>query len=272
MRERGEQRGEGGLIVVKIGGSTLGSGDTTLEDLVTLQQQGIIPVVVHGGGKLINQWLARQGRQPGFVRGLRVTDAASLEVVTAVLAGLVNKSLVASILAKGGRAMGFSGVDGAILEASIADAQLGLVGQVVRVNPQPLLTAVETGYIPVIAPVGIHCLDGSSQSGTLLNINGDTAAGEVAGALGAQRLIYLTDVQGVLDTSGRLMERLTVGQARALVQSGVVSGGMVPKLEGCIKALGRVLLAQIVDGRVPRALLTCLSDSALGTRVQTSFP
>jgi acetylglutamate kinase len=253
--------------VIKIGGSTLGAYDTTLEDLVTLQRRGTLPVVVHGGGKVISEWMERQGLKPRFYRGSRVTDPESLEVVTAVLAGVLNKQLVASIFSLGGRAVGLSGADGGILEAKLAQPELGLVGRVVRVNPEPILKALEAGYIPVVATVGIHCLDGSPYSGGLLNINADYAAGEIAHALRAQRLIYLTDVEGVMGSSGRLLARLTPREAGMLLQSGVASGGMIPKLEACIRALERVPVAEIIDGRKPGALLDCLSGKAMGTRI-----
>lgn len=257
-----------GTIVVKIGGSTLGGHDTTLEDLAALQRRGVKSVVVHGGGKVITEWMAKQGVKPKFVRGLRVTDAPSLEIVVAVLTGLINKTLVASLQALGGKAIGISGADGGMLQATIKDPELGLVGSVVQVNPAPIQALLDTGYIPVIAPVAVHLSDGSRDAGSLLNINADTAAGEIAAALGAERLVFLTDVEGVLDSSRRLMPRLTQRQAQGLVRSTFVAGGMVPKLEACLTALkegGGV--AQIVDGRNPRALVDTLLGKALGTRV-----
>lgn len=254
-------------VVVKIGGSTLGSHDTTLEDVVTLHKQGTPIVVVHGGGKVITQWMERQGSVPRFVRGLRVTDPQSLEVVVAVLTGLVNKQLVASVLALGGRAIGLSGVDGALLEARVADPELGLVGQVVKVNPQPILDALKAGYIPVIAPVGLQCLEDLSQAGGILNINGDTAAGEIAHALQARDLVFLTDVEGVMDSTGRVVPRLTRRQAQIFLRSGVAKGGMIPKLEACVRAVERVPTAEIIDGRKPRALLNLLAGEFTGTRV-----
>ena len=159
----GEELRPNGTIVVKIGGSTLGSGDTTLEDLVTLQRRGINPIVVHGGGKLINEWLERQGVRPRFVRGLRVTDARSLEVVVAVLTGLINKKLVASLQALGGSAMGISGVDGGMLLARVKHPELGLVGSVAQVNPDPIKAVLEMGFMPVIAPVAVQHSDGATS-------------------------------------------------------------------------------------------------------------
>jgi len=259
-------------IVIKIGGSTLGSHDTTLEDLVALQRQGTLPVVVHGGGKLISDWMKRQGIPPRFVRGLRVTDEASLEIATAVLTGLVNKQLVSALLARGGKAVGMSGVDGGILEAEMSDPELGLVGRIVKVNAQPLQAAMDAGFIPVVAPIGIHLLDGSPLSGSLLNINGDTAAGEIAWALEAERLVFLTDVDGVKDASGRVLPRLSQGEVRRFLRSGTASGGMIPKLEACLRALKTVGSAQILDGRQPGALSDCLSGKVRGTLVMGKRP
>ena len=256
-------------IVVKIGGSTLGSSDTSLQDLVTLQGRGCVPVVVHGGGPAITQWMKRQGLAPRFVRGLRVTDGPSLEIVVAVLTGLINKQLVAAITALGGRVVGLSGVDGAILQARIADEELGFVGEVVHVNPEPIVELVKAGYIPLLAPVGVHLNAGSptgSQDGcSILNINGDTAAGSLAWAMEADKLVILTDVAGVLDSSRRLISRLTTREARSLIAAGTVEGGMIPKLEACIKALDRVPMACIVDGRSPGALLHAIDGDGGGT-------
>jgi acetylglutamate kinase len=256
-----------GPIVVKVGGSTLGSHDTTLQDLAALQRDGVRLVVVHGGGSVISRWMERQGARPRFVRGLRVTDAQSLEIVTAVLTGLVNKQLVASLMTLGAKALGLSGVDGGLLEARVADEELGYVGEVTRVNPEPLVNALEGGYIPLVAPVGLHRADGSAYSGALLNINGDTVAGELAHAMGAGRLIFLTDVEGVMDGSGRVIRRLNSRSARAMLASGVVKGGMIPKLAACLRAVETVPIAEVVDGRRPGALMESLRGSPTGTAV-----
>lgn len=254
-------------IVVKIGGSTLGASDTSLEDIVALQGDGAVPVVVHGGGALITQWLMRMGVESRFVRGLRVTDEESLRVVTAVLCGLVNKELVAQINHLGGRAVGLSGADGPCIEARLADPELGLVGQVVRVNPEPLAALLAAGFVPVVAPVGVHVRDGSLLEGQLLNINADTVAGYVAAALGAQRLIFLTDVEGVLDASGRLLPSLNPEEARSLMASGAAHGGMIPKLEAALVAQEHRVPTLIVDGREPHALRKGLEDAPVGTYI-----
>ena len=254
-------------VVVKIGGSTLGSNDTTLEDLVALQHDGVKLVVVHGGGKVISDWMQRQGSMPRFVRGLRVTDAQGLDVVTAVLTGLVNKQLVAALLNRGGKTLGLSGVDGGLLEAEVVEPELGYVGEVTRVNPDPVVQAVEQGYIPLIAPVGIHVANETEYSGHLLNINADTVAGELALTLGADRLIFLTDVEGVMDGSGRVIHSLNVQTSTSLLASGVVKGGMIPKLKACVRAMERVPVTDILDGRKPSALLDCVGGANTGTRI-----
>jgi acetylglutamate kinase len=253
--------------VVKIGGSTLGSGDTTLEDVVSMQQQGYAPVIVHGGGKVISQWMERSGAAPNFVRGMRVTDQPTLDIVVAVLTGLVNKQLVSSMLALGGKAIGLSGVDGGILQATTLDPELGFVGKIAAVNATPVQELVAKGWIPIIAPVATGCIGEGQDNAPLYNINGDVAAGELASALGAERLIYLTDVEGVMDVDKRTIPRLTPGQARGLIESKIAAGGMIPKLEACLDALPNVGSAQILDGRRPHALIECLDGKANGTKV-----
>ena len=256
-----------GTIVVKIGGSTLGSQDSSLRDVVALQREGVRPVVVHGGGKMVSDWMRRQGVRPRFVRGLRVTDGPSLDVVVAVLTGLVNKSLVAAVHGLGGRAVGLAGVDGGMIEARVADPELGRVGEVVKVDPRPIEAVVDAGYIPIVASVAISSPGGDNQAPGLLNVNADTAAGEIAGAMDAARLVMLTDVEGVFDSSRRLLPRLTRRQARQLMGSNVIAGGMVPKIGACLKALDSVSSAHIVDGRRAGALLDALADVDIGTRV-----
>ena len=256
-----------GTILVKIGGSTLGSHDTTLEDVVALQRAGGRPVVVHGGGKVINEWMQRQGVRPRFVRGLRVTDKRGLEIVVSVLSGLINKEIVASIIDLGGRAVGLSGVDGGMLEAEVMDPELGLVGRVTSVDPGAINAAMSSGYIPVIAPVARNSAGALSGSGPFLNVNADTAAGEIAVAIKAEILVFATDVEGVVDSSRRLIPRLTERQARGLVRSRVIAGGMLPKIGACLMALGEVGVSHIIDGRKPHAVREVLSGKALGTRI-----
>lgn len=246
-------------IVVKIGGSTFGSNDTTLDDLVALQNDGQAVVVVHGGGNLITRWLSKLGVPTKLEDGLRVTDEATIEVVAAILCGLVNKDLVAAIEARGGRAIGLSGVDGRLLEAKVKDEKLGFVGEVVRVNTELIDMLLREGWMPVIAPLGI------GPDGQTLNINADTAAGEIAAILTATRLVLLTDVAGVMDRSGKRLARIAAGQVATLISSGVIIGGMIPKVEACLHAISNVAFAQIVDGREPHALLGAVVGKASGT-------
>ncbi len=262
------QRKQTETIVIKIGGSTLGSHDTTLDDLVTLQKKGVLPVVVHGGGNKITEWLKQMGVSTTFVRGMRVTDAPTLEVVVAVLAGLVNKELVAAITARGGKSIGLSGVDGALIQAKIENPELGYVGEVAKVNTEPVKALLSSGYIPIIAPTGFRVASGDSDPVMLLNLNGDVVASEIAGALKADRLIFLTDVPGVKDSDGKSLPRLSAAEAKSLIASGVISGGMIPKVEACLKALSRVPSAQIIDGRTAGALLSAIKGDAIGTRIE----
>ncbi|MCK4368821.1 MAG: acetylglutamate kinase [Dehalococcoidales bacterium] len=257
----------GKVIVVKLGGATLGSHDTTIKDIVELQQQGKSLVVVHGGGKLITDWLEKQGIATRFVHGERVTDEATLEVVISVLAGLVNKEIVAEINALGGMAIGISGVDGAFIQGRIKEKELGYLGEVVEVNPAPLEALLKSGYIPIIAPVSLHA-GKPEKAPPVLNINADAVAGEIAAAIGAERLIFLTDVVGVCDQSGNLLPRLSPDEAEALVTSGVASGGMIPKIKACLKALSGTSTACIIDGRQQHALLNEIEGRGGGTTIQ----
>ena len=262
-----EEPGSHGTTVIKIGGSTLGEHDTTVEDLAALQKNGINPVVVHGGGSVISDWMIRQGIRPIFKDGLRVTDEESLKIVVAVLAGLINKELVVSLSAAGARAVGVSGADGGILKARIKNPDLGYVGAVTDVDPSLIRALLAAGCIPVVAPVAVGVTDEPGRPGFLLNVNADTAAGEVAWAMGAERLIILTDVEGVLDGSRRLIPRLTQRQADDLRKSTVIAGGMIPKIEACLRALERGAVSQIIDGRRPGALSESMNGKPIGTRI-----
>ncbi len=257
------------IIIVKIGGATLGSHDTAIEDIVELQRQGKSLVVVHGGGKLITEWLEKQGISSRFIQGERVTDQASLEVVTAVLAGLVNKDIVAAINSLGGRAVGISGVDGALIEGRIADEEKGYVGTITKVNTVLLETLLQSAFIPVVAPVGLNAFDKPAGAPATLNFNADTVAGEIAVATAAEKLIFLTDVAGICDQSGKLLPRLSPGEAEALVASEVASGGMIPKIRACLKALSSTHTTCIIDGRQPHALLKEIQKSGSGTVIRT---
>jgi len=255
------------IILVKIGGSTLGSHDTTLDDLVTLQRRGVCPVVVHGGGNRVSEWLKKMEIATSFVRGLRVTDGKTIQVVIAVLAGLVNKELVAAILSRGGKAVGLSGIDGGMIQAIIQNPEMGYVGEVVRVNPEPVEAILCAGYIPVIAPGGFRVLSEDKDPVRLLNINADVIASEIAVALKAEKLIFLTDVPGIRDSEGKPLSLLSPEEARALIASGVISGGMIPKVEACLRVLSAVPSTQIIDGRPAGALLAAIEGNITGTRI-----
>lgn len=254
----------GKIVVVKIGGSTLSSQDTVLEDIVLLRKLAINPVLVHGGGSTISDWLKKIGKKARFVDGLRVTDDETMDVVKMVLAGKVNSELVATVNRLGGHAVGLNGLDGRLIEARrhIRHGDIGLVGEVTSINLDLLRKVVDGGYIPVIAPIGL------AADGHALNINADTAAGEIAAALKAEKLVFLTDVVGVCDRDGTLISHITTTQVDDLVSSGVISGGMIPKIEACVKSLNGVKRTHIIDGRVPRALICELfTQKGIGTMI-----
>ena len=257
---------ESPILVVKIGGSTLGSHDTTLEDLVALQGQGWRPLVVHGGGAAISEWLKVHDTPTRFVRGLRVTDAASLRVVVAVLGGLINKELVAALNAMGGRAIGLSGADGALIRVTPLDPELGYVGRIERVDGDMLRRLLDEGYLPVLAPLGLLWQDEGLRD-QIMNINADTVAGEVALALSARWLVFLTDVPGIAGREGRSLARLSPGEVAALVREGIVTGGMIPKVEACLRASMGGTRTAIIDGRQPHALPAALERGELAGTV-----
>jgi acetylglutamate kinase len=251
------------IVVVKIGGSTLGNHDTTLEDLVELQKQGKSLVVVHGGAKVTSEWLARLGIPTSFVNGLRVTDGETLKVVAAALGGLVNKELVVAIQALGGKAVGLSGCDGNLLWASVKAPEMGYVGEIIAVDPTPLRLLLNAGYMPVVAPISFGSVEGRVM---LLNVNGDTAAGEIARALAAEKLIFLTDVDGIHDGSEQVVHKLSLAEARDMLASGVASGGMIPKIEAGIRAFTTTKVVRIINGRAARALRDDITGKAGQTR------
>ena len=259
-----------GIILVKIGGATLGSHDTALEDIVALQKQGKAVVVVHGGGKLITEWLEKQQIPSEFLRGERVTSKPTLEVATAVLSGLVNKDITSAINRLGGKAVGISGVDGSIIEGSIQEKEKGYVGAVKKVNTALLEAIIDAGFIPVIAPIGMNSGVRGPDDPATLNYNADVVAGEIAVALCAEKLIFMTDVSGVSDSEENLIPVMTMRQARALIRSGVASGGMIPKINACLRALTSEAATRIIDGRQPHALLEELSGGKGGTTIRKS--
>ncbi len=255
------------VIVVKLGGATLGSHDTAIEDIVELQQQGKSLIIVHGGAKVVTEWLSRQGTSTKFVRGERVTDETALEMVTAVLGGLVNKEIVAAINGLGGQAVGISGIDGTLIQSKIRNKEMGYVGDIVKVNTALLEALLQAGYVPIISPLGLHSFDKPDDAPPMLNVNGDTVAGEIAAATGAERLIFLTDVAGICDQSGNLLPQLSPGEAEALLASGVASGGMIPKIKACLRALSNTSTTCIIDGRQPHALLKEIEGKGGGTTI-----
>ena len=255
------------VIVIKIGGSTLGQHDTTMEDLVELQKRGQRVVVVHGGGKIISEWLTKMGTATKFVEGERVTDKAGLEVVTAVLSGVVNKDLSAAINYQGGKAVGISGVDGALLQGRIKNPELGYVGNVEKVNTGLLEALVDAGYIPVISSISYNSFITPTEGPLLLNVNADIAAGEIAAALAAEKLIFLTDIAGICDKSGKVIDKLDTSEAEALITSGVATSGMIPKIRSGIRALDRARQSRIIDGRQPHALIKEIENGEGGTTI-----
>ena len=256
------------VIVVKIGGATFGSDETTIEDIVYLQKRGNRQlVIVHGGGNLITEWLKKGGLSTKFIQGERVTDQATLEVVTAVLAGLVNKEIVAAINDLGGRAVGISGIDGALIQSKLKNEEMGYVGEIVKVNTTLLNALLQAGFIPVVAPLGLYSVDRPDDAPVVLNINGDIVAGAIAAAIGAEKLIFLTDVAGIIGKSGKLISNLLPYEAEALILSGVASGGMIPKIKACLTALSSASIASIIDGTQPHALLREVVEGSCGTTI-----
>lgn len=241
-----------GPLVIKIGGSTLGSADTTFRDVAELAKSGAVPVVVHGGGAEASRWLEAMQIPSRFERGLRVTDEKVLPVVVAVFAGLVNKRIVAAINAAGARAVGLCGADGRMLECTLADPALGFVGEPVAVHPEAIRALHVAGIIPVIGPIGFVPGAGADQ---LVNVNADTVAGSIAAAVDAERLVFLTDVEGVRGADGAVKPALDEATARKLIADGTIAGGMIPKVEACLHALSLGVTAQIVDGRNSGMLL-----------------
>ena len=256
------------VTIVKLGGATLGGHDTAIEDMVKLQQRGISLVIVHGGAKVVNEWLLHQGIATRFVRGERVTDEAALGMVTAVLGGLVNKEIVAAINNLGGRAVGITGIDGAMIQGKIRDGEMGYVASIVKIDTALLEALLRSGYIPVVAPLSMYSFERPDGAPLMLNVNGDTVAGEIAAAMGAERLIFLTDVAGICDRSGRLLPYLSSGEAEALIASGTASGGMIPKVKACLKALTNTSVTCIIDGKQPHALLREVEEGDVGTTIQ----
>jgi acetylglutamate kinase len=257
----------GKTVVVKMGGSALSSEETVLQDVIWLKNLQVNVVLVHGGGPAISDWLKRIGKETKAVKGLRVTDEETMEVVKMVLVGKVQQELVAMIEGLGGEAIGISGLDGKLFECEryTGDGDLGLVGRIKRVNLRPVTAALNEGYIPVVTPVGL------GEGGVAYNINADLGAREPAAALRSEKLIFLTDVPGILDKDGQLISELNMNAVPELIDGGILSGGMLPKVEAAGRALERVKRVHIIDGRVPHALVRELfTDKGVGTMVVRS--
>ena len=260
----------GRTVVVKYGGNAMINPtlkEQVMEDIVLLWLIGVRVVLVHGGGPEINDLMDRLGKKPEFVDGLRVTDQETMDIVQMVLAGKINKTLVNLLEMKGGRAVGLSGMDGRLLQCSVKDERLGFVGEIQKVHIQPVTDLLNNGYIPVVSTVGCD------KQGNAYNINGDTAAACIAGALNAERLIMMTDIAGVLldrNDPDTLIPEITLNELPSLYDRGIISGGMIPKVECCARALREgVKNVIIMDGRVPHAILTeLLTDEGAGTMVR----
>ena len=259
----------GKTVVIKYGGNAMINEELkqqVMEDIALLWLIGVKVVLVHGGGPEISHIMKRLGKEAVFIDGLRVTDKETVDIVQMVLAGKINKTLVNLIQMKGGHAVGLSGIDGGILEAKVKDERLGFVGEVTKVRPQPIMDLLEKNYIPVVSTVA------SDRQGNTYNINGDTAAAYLAGALGAERLIMMTDIAGILrdkDDPTTLIPQITVSEAKKLYDEGIISGGMIPKVDCCIEALEHgVNNVVIMDGRIPHSILMeLLTDEGAGTMV-----
>ena len=266
------QRYTGAVVVVKFGGNAMGDAEAMAEfarDIVLMRQVGMNPVVVHGGGPMINDLLGRLGITSDWVRGKRVTDQATVEVVEMVLSGLVNKRIVQAINDQGGRAVGISGKDDDMMVCEPDDPELGFVGRPVEMNVQVLRDLYNAGIIPVVAPVATGVNDNET-----FNVNGDTAAGAIAGALKADRLLLLTDVAGVKNAAGEVMTQLSPDEVRDLTARGIIAGGMIPKTETALKALDEGVRAVVIlDGRVPNAcLLELFTDHGAGSLIRSTEP
>ena len=259
----------GKTVVIKYGGNAMINPqlkEQVMEDIALLWLIGVKVVLVHGGGPEISQTMKQLGKEAVFIDGLRVTDKETVDIVQMVLAGKINKTLVNLIQMKGGHAVGLSGIDGGILEAKVKDERLGFVGEITKVRPQPITDLLEKNYIPVVSTVA------SDRQGNTYNINGDTAAAYLAGALGAERLIMMTDIAGILrdkDDPSTLIPHITVSEAKKLYAEGIISGGMIPKVDCCIEALEHgVNNVVIMDGRIPHSILMeLLTNEGAGTMV-----
>ena len=261
------QRYDGATVVVKFGGHAMGDAakmNDFARDIVLMKQVGVNPVIVHGGGPMINETLERLGIESTFVNGKRVSTKETVDVVEMVLSGKVNKTIVQAINAQGGKAVGLSGKDSNLMVCDPADAELGFVGNPSEVNPRVLRELANAGYIPVVAPLG------AGRNGETFNVNGDTAAGAIAAAMNADRLLLLTDVSGVKNADGAVLTQMTPEDVSKMTVDGVIKGGMIPKTETALDAIAKGVRAVVIlDGRAPNAaLLELFSEHGAGTLIR----
>lgn len=261
------QRYDGACVVIKIGGHAMGKPNALAgfaRDVVLMKQVGVNPVVVHGGGPMINELLAKLGIESTFIKGRRVSDEKTMEVVEMVLCGLINKRVVQAVNAQGGHAVGLSGKDARLMVCERAEEDLGQVGVPSEINPSVLTALFAGNFIPVVAPVAV------GRDGATLNVNGDTAAGAIAAALNADRLLLLTDVKGILDEFGELLASLSPEKVRELIGSGVIKEGMIPKTETAVAAVENGVRASVIlDGTAPNSvLLELFTDHGVGTLIR----
>ncbi|MCI5569623.1 MAG: acetylglutamate kinase [Lachnospiraceae bacterium] len=260
----------GKIVVIKYGGNAMENEELknqVMHDIVLLWLIGVKVVLIHGGGPDVSEAMEKLGKEPHFIDGLRVTDKETMEIAQMVLAGKINKTLVNMLESEGGSAMGISGMDGRLIEAKIKDEKLGYVGEITKINIRPISDLLEKGYIPVVSTIGCD------KEGNAYNINGDTAAAYIAGALNAKRLIMMTNVNGILEDQndpGSLITDITVSEAHELREKGIISGGMIPKVECCIKAIeSGVRKAVIINGIIPHAIIMeLLTNEGVGTLVK----
>jgi len=257
MKNDYEERAPEAPLVIKIGGSTLDALPTVVDEVAALWHTGHTPVIVHGGGPIINAWLQRMGITPRFSNGRRVTDVATLDVVRAVMVGQINSEIIRKLGERGCAAIGITGLDGGLLQAEQAWPELGLVGRVTAIDTTCIDLIRHAHFIPVIAPLGL------SPSGECLNINADDAALAIAQALHAAELLFLSDVAGIYDAQGQTLSTITPARAQELIAAGIIKGGMIPKVEACLAALNDIGAVRIIDGAIPNGISQACAE---GTR------
>lgn len=250
-------------LIIKIGGSTLGNQDTSFADIASLHKNGAPLILVHGGGPILTEWMDRLGIEAQFSNGLRITDSSSLEVAVSVLSGLVNKQIVAALRSEGVNAAGISGVDGGLIHGKIIDSSLGFVAGDIQVDKSILNSLVSKGFVPVISPIAIN-IDNPDQ---LLNVNADTVAGTIAAEFKPENLIFMSDVDGILDQDGQVLKKIKIESVTPLIDSKIIHGGMIPKIQACLKAKMVGVHPAIINGTKANALLDYLNQNLLCTEI-----